>query len=131
MTYRALGWVRWLYELGDSPAEVYRSMVLREIHGHRRSPGLCPVALAAKQGGMRDAQVTPDFLAGTWVVVDLLGLGNPYDRQSSVVYHTVPHRLTVPLPLPVRQFVESFDRGDYPDLVLPPGFRWGHQQKEE
>lgn len=52
--------------------------------------------------------------------LDAAALDVRYDDRVRIVFGD-GHRAEVPLPEPVRQFLDGFNRGDYPALELPEG----------
>jgi hypothetical protein len=83
------------------------------------------VATALKAEGIRGVRNAARFLnpivryAQGRVMVDALGLDVMKSDTLRLIFHD-GQKEEAPLPLAVRQFLDAFNRGKYPELELPP-----------
>jgi hypothetical protein len=91
---------RKLAELGDTADAVAASLVAAHCRGMRSSAYRCPVANYLRTIGWQD----PDVDSVVFSIYD----GAMGDKIAEGV-----------LPVPVRRFIDDFDRGLYGDLILP------------
>jgi hypothetical protein len=87
---------RVLQEMGETHFEVATTILKKGISGKRQSPTRCPITRYAEAMGFTGVITGADS-------IDLFQSGSP----AKVVL----------CPDPVRDFIKSFDRGEYPELI--------------
>lgn len=91
-----------LQALGTKREDVAKELLRLRCKGGRSVGETCPVAVYLKKRGVRDPNVTRHT-----IYFDLLDVDD------------APYGDSVKTPGPVRAFLDAFDSGEYPKLILP------------
>ncbi len=87
-----------LQQMGDSERDIARRLFYEHVRGHRLSPRRNPIVAALQKAEGGDSQML-------CIINDELWLTDPGGARRRIA-----------LPDAVREFLRSFDRGDYPEL---------------
>lgn len=86
--------------------------------GEQRSPGNCVVARALHDIDPSVMIFSEGIFTDNRVFAKIIAKSFDYNYELTIWKHTTSYQYGVPVPVPMSSFVNNFDEGLYPELVL-------------
>jgi len=86
--------------------------------GEQRSPGNCVVARALHDIDPSVLIFSEGIFTDNRVFAKIIAKSFDYNYELTIWKHTTSYQYGVPVPVPMSSFVNNFDEGLYPELVL-------------